>query len=74
MNVPTPFLMGCIGSKSAKKDVFKKAERWKSEKPVTRSELNRLRDEFWETAPAYGGSSGTPSPPRPSLGNPRRLS
>mmetsp|Transcript_1538 Transcript_1538/g.3939 ORF Transcript_1538/g.3939 Transcript_1538/m.3939 type:complete len:114 (-) Transcript_1538:562-903(-) len=49
--------MGCIGSKSAKKDGVKKAERWKSDKPVTRSELNRLRDEFWETAPAYGGNS-----------------
>lgn len=29
---------------------------WKSAVPITRRQLERKRTEFWETAPAYGGS------------------
>ena len=32
--------------------------RWKSEEPVTVSSLQKLRDEFWDTAPHYGGERG----------------
>lgn len=36
---------------------FKKLKRptWNSDKPVTAARLAVMRQEFWETAPAYGG-------------------
>lgn len=51
--------MGCFGSKSAET----KSERgralrrpvWSSEYPMTRAELQAKREEFWDTAPHYGG-------------------
>ena len=48
--------MGCISSKDAKKE-FKRSP-WKSQEPVSRSALQKLRDEFWDTAPHYGGDRG----------------
>merc|ERR1711904_316275 len=54
LRLPQGRRMGCINSKEDAKE-FK--PRWKSEEPVTVSGLQKLRDEFWDTAPAYGGSS-----------------
>ncbi|KAJ2313871.1 Ubiquitin domain-containing protein 2 [Coemansia sp. RSA 2705] len=34
---------------------FGHLERWNSEEPLTRSQLERKREEFWDTAPAYEG-------------------
>ncbi len=60
--------MGCAGSAQADGErvsrnthtnnntSFKKPK-WKSQDPVTPSELQKLRDEFWETAPHYGGDA-----------------
>merc|ERR1711937_897302 len=45
--------MGCISSKLEERKTFR--PRWKSEEPVTVSSLQKLRDEFWDTAPHYGG-------------------
>lgn len=51
--------MGCFGSKSAETKAEKgRALRrpvWASEYPMTKSELQRKREEFWDTAPHYGG-------------------
>ncbi|GFH10141.1 ubiquitin domain-containing protein 2, partial [Haematococcus lacustris] len=30
--------------------------RWNSAEPLTREQLQRMRREFWETQPAYGGA------------------
>lgn len=32
-----------------------KRHKWRSEEPLTRAQLTRMRDEFWDTEPAYGG-------------------
>lgn len=48
--------MGCISSKLEERKTFR--PRWKSEEPVTVSSLQKLRDEFWDTAPHYGGERG----------------
>lgn len=32
-----------------------KRHKWRSEELLTRSQLQRMRDEFWETEPHYGG-------------------
>eukprot|EP00250_Pteridium_aquilinum_P009579 c18767_g1_i1 orf=549-905(-) len=34
---------------------LKKPKPWKHTEPITRSQLKRMRDEFWDTAPHYGG-------------------
>lgn len=51
--------MGCAGSSSAKGDDSKKKIRkpkpWKHTEPITRVQLSKMRDEFWDTAPHYGG-------------------
>ncbi|KAL3155617.1 hypothetical protein ABBQ38_010870 [Trebouxia sp. C0009 RCD-2024] len=51
--------MGCFGSKSAETKAEKgRALRrpvWASEYPMTKSELQQKREEFWDTAPHYGG-------------------
>lgn len=51
--------MGCFGSKSAetKSEKGRALRRpvWNSEYPMTRSELQQKREEFWDTAPHYGG-------------------
>nr|XP_023874969.1 ubiquitin domain-containing protein 1-like isoform X1 [Quercus suber] len=51
--------MGCSGSSQAKADGdFKKIQKpkpWKHTEPITRTQLMQMRDEFWDTAPHYGG-------------------
>jgi len=36
-----------------------KFPRWKSDDPIAEEELQRMRDEFWDTEPHYGGDKGT---------------
>ncbi|KAJ3695136.1 hypothetical protein LUZ60_000513 [Juncus effusus] len=51
--------MGCAGSvpkgaeETGKK--LRKPKPWKHTQPITREELRQMRDEFWDTAPHYGG-------------------
>ncbi|KAL3646225.1 hypothetical protein CASFOL_011405 [Castilleja foliolosa] len=51
--------MGCVGSSQNKAEgnvkKIKKPKAWKHPKPITKSQLIQLRDEFWDTAPHYGG-------------------
>ncbi|KAG0461473.1 hypothetical protein HPP92_021395 [Vanilla planifolia] len=51
--------MGCVGSSQTKgEDNAKKVRKpkpWKHPQPITISELKRMREEFWDTAPHYGG-------------------
>ncbi|XP_050215987.1 uncharacterized protein LOC126667066 isoform X1 [Mercurialis annua] len=50
--------MGCAGSKGDKGPLKKirKPKPWKHPQPITKSQLVQLRDEFWDTAPHYGGT------------------
>ncbi|MFQ6641031.1 hypothetical protein Gotur_016011 [Gossypium turneri] len=34
---------------------IRKPKPWKHPQPITKSELEQMRDEFWDTAPHYGG-------------------
>ncbi|KAK1699334.1 hypothetical protein QYE76_016031 [Lolium multiflorum] len=50
--------MGCAGStpkvdESSKK--LRKPKPWKHTQPITPAELKQMCDEFWDTAPHYGG-------------------
>ncbi|WIA12191.1 hypothetical protein OEZ86_003173 [Tetradesmus obliquus] len=60
--------MGCFSSKEAVEDREAAARpkreaptkqyskpRWKSREPLTAAKLQRMRDEFWDTQPHYGG-------------------
>nr|XP_043624986.1 ubiquitin domain-containing protein 1-like [Erigeron canadensis] len=51
--------MGCAGSTRAKGDEpikkITKPKPWKHSEPITGEQLKRMRDEFWDTAPHYGG-------------------
>ncbi|XP_021907545.1 ubiquitin domain-containing protein 2-like isoform X1 [Carica papaya] len=51
--------MGCTGSSLAKTDEgtkkIRKPKPWKHSEPITRDQLMQMRDEFWDTAPHYGG-------------------
>ncbi|KAI4374688.1 hypothetical protein MLD38_012653 [Melastoma candidum] len=51
--------MGCVGSSQAKSEgnpkKICKPKPWKHPQPITKSQLMQLRDEFWDTAPHYGG-------------------
>ncbi|XP_071907333.1 uncharacterized protein [Coffea arabica] len=51
--------MGCAGSSQAKGDgsakKIRKPKPWKHPQPITNSQLVQLREEFWDTAPHYGG-------------------
>jgi hypothetical protein len=42
--------------------------RWRSDEPVDEAELRRMREEFWDTEPHYGGDRGARPPARPPLG------
>ncbi|KAI5662353.1 hypothetical protein M9H77_21676 [Catharanthus roseus] len=44
---------------SAKK--IRKPKPWKHPQPITKSQLIQLREEFWDTAPHYGGRKGNQS-------------
>ncbi|WRX26576.1 DC-UbP/UBTD2 [Theobroma cacao] len=60
--------MGCSGSKRTRGDeAAKKIRRpkpWKHSEPITRTQLMQMRDEFWDTAPHYGGQKGPRTPCR----------
>ncbi|CAK9152640.1 unnamed protein product [Ilex paraguariensis] len=51
--------MGCTGSSRAKGDEntkkIQKPKPWKHSEPITSATLIQMRDEFWDTAPHYGG-------------------
>eukprot|EP00262_Sarcandra_glabra_P010755 TRINITY_DN26173_c0_g1_i1.p1 TRINITY_DN26173_c0_g1~~TRINITY_DN26173_c0_g1_i1.p1 ORF type:complete len:115 (+),score=16.42 TRINITY_DN26173_c0_g1_i1:199-543(+) len=51
--------MGCAGSSQNKGDEttkkLRKPKAWKHTQPITREQLRQMRDEFWDTAPHYGG-------------------
>ncbi|KMZ71664.1 Ubiquitin domain-containing protein [Zostera marina] len=53
--------MGCIGSSQTKGDgpanakKLQKPKCWKHTQPITRQQLQQMREEFWDTAPHYGG-------------------
>lgn len=34
---------------------FRKPRSWKHTEAITRAQLKQMRDEFWDTAPHYGG-------------------
>lgn len=38
---------------------IRKPKPWKHPQPITKSQLIQLRDEFWDTAPHYGGRKGS---------------
>lgn len=50
--------MGCIFSAGANRPQkkLKKPKPWKHTEPITQAQLKQMRDEFWETAPHYGGN------------------
>ncbi|CAI9088836.1 OLC1v1023279C1 [Oldenlandia corymbosa var. corymbosa] len=56
--------MGCAGSSQSKGDgtgtvkKIRKPKPWKHPQPITKSQLVQLREEFWDTAPHYGGRKG----------------
>ncbi|XP_062232622.1 uncharacterized protein LOC133929882 isoform X1 [Phragmites australis] len=50
--------MGCAGSTSKVDENSKKLKKpkaWKHTQPITQPQLKQMRDEFWDTAPHYGG-------------------
>ncbi|KAH7568729.1 hypothetical protein ACOSP7_011764 [Xanthoceras sorbifolium] len=51
--------MGCVCSKPARGDErkkkFRKPKPWRHSEPITRAQLMQMREEFWDTAPHYGG-------------------
>ncbi|GAB4827176.1 hypothetical protein Ancab_034066 [Ancistrocladus abbreviatus] len=50
--------MGCTSSRGKGNDKSKKIRKpkpWKHSEPITRARLKQMRDEFWDTAPHYGG-------------------
>ncbi|XP_024371839.1 uncharacterized protein [Physcomitrium patens] len=52
--------MGCVGSKAVKgsdrhQKKVKRPKPWKHIEAITRTQLKQMRDEFWDTAPHYGG-------------------
>ncbi|CAA0815887.1 Ubiquitin domain-containing protein [Striga hermonthica] len=52
--------MGCSVSSQVKAGgnvkKIRKPKAWKHPQPITRSQLIQLREEFWDTAPHYGGA------------------
>ncbi|XP_061374544.1 uncharacterized protein LOC133316780 [Gastrolobium bilobum] len=51
--------MGCVGSSQSKTNgevtKLRKPKPWRHPQPITRTHLMQLREEFWDTAPHYGG-------------------
>ena len=37
---------------------IRKPKPWKHTQPITKAELVKMREEFWDTAPHYGGTKG----------------
>ncbi|KAF5185064.1 Ubiquitin domain-containing protein [Thalictrum thalictroides] len=54
--------MGCVGSSLSEGDdspkKIQKPKPWTHPQPITRAQLNQMREEFWDTAPYYGGRKG----------------
>lgn len=46
----------CLDTETVKK--IRKPKPWKHSEPITRAQLVQMRDEFWDTAPHYGGRKG----------------
>lgn len=38
---------------------IRKPKHWKHPQPITKSQLMQMREEFWDTAPHYGGRKGS---------------
>jgi hypothetical protein len=36
----------------------RKPKAWKHPQPITMAQLRQMREEFWDTAPHYGGQKG----------------
>ncbi|XP_052181627.1 uncharacterized protein LOC127794509 [Diospyros lotus] len=50
--------MGCTGSRDKGDENIKKIRKpkpWKHSEAITRAQLIQMREEFWDTAPHYGG-------------------
>ncbi|CAH8283798.1 unnamed protein product [Eruca vesicaria subsp. sativa] len=51
--------MGCAGSTHSQAEgsvkKIRKPKLWKHTQPITKAELMKLREEFWDTAPHYSG-------------------
>ncbi|CAM6039570.1 unnamed protein product [Sphagnum compactum] len=53
--------MGCVGSSTKgvvdrhQKKKVRRPKAWKHTEIITRAQLKQMRDEFWDTAPHYGG-------------------
>ncbi|CAA0817810.1 Ubiquitin domain-containing protein [Striga hermonthica] len=50
--------MGCAGSRDKPDETPKKIRKpkpWKHTEAITRAQLTQMREEFWDTAPHYGG-------------------
>ncbi|KAF0919043.1 hypothetical protein E2562_028266 [Oryza meyeriana var. granulata] len=47
------FGTNCIRTDNSKK--LKKPKPWKHNQAITQTQLKQMRDEFWDTAPHYGG-------------------
>ncbi|XP_077211215.1 uncharacterized protein LOC143846615 [Tasmannia lanceolata] len=51
--------MGCVessqGNGEGNTKKLRKPKAWKHSEPITRTQLRQMRDEFWDTAPHYGG-------------------
>ncbi|KAG6484459.1 hypothetical protein ZIOFF_052977 [Zingiber officinale] len=37
---------------------LRKPRSWRHPQPITSAELKQMREEFWDTAPHYGGQKG----------------
>lgn len=37
---------------------IRKPKPWRHTEPITRAQLLKMREEFWDTAPHYGGKKG----------------
>ncbi|WZY96799.1 hypothetical protein YC2023_069128 [Brassica napus] len=52
--------MGCAGSTQSQAEGavkrIRKPEPWKHTQPISKAELVKMREEFWDTAPHYGGT------------------
>nr|KJB13011.1 hypothetical protein B456_002G050900 [Gossypium raimondii] len=46
-------VLECLGGNVKK---IRKPKPWKHPQPITKSQLEQMREEFWDTAPHYGGS------------------
>lgn len=52
INVGTFVIIGTVKK-------IRKPKPWKHPQPITKSQLMQLREEFWDTAPHYGGRKGS---------------